>query len=63
MRCPDVPVRALMRAALWDKKVRGGRVRWVLISRLGEARVVENVPDDVVRSALLEIGAYGDAGE
>lgn len=63
MRCPDVPARALMRAALWDKKVRGGRVRWVLISRLGEARVVENVPDDVVRSALLEIGASGDAGE
>ncbi|HEX6817342.1 MAG TPA: 3-dehydroquinate synthase [Ktedonobacterales bacterium] len=47
----------LMRAALWDKKVSGGRVRWVLPNALGHASLHDDVPDDVVRAALLESGA------
>lgn len=61
VRCPGVPAEALMRAALWDKKVRGGRVRWVLPTGLGQAIGVGDVPDDVVRDALLEIGASDEA--
>jgi 3-dehydroquinate synthase len=57
IRCPGVPADALLRAALWDKKVRGGRVRWVLLGGLGTAQVVADVPDEVVRAALLEVGA------
>lgn len=56
-RCPGVAAAALMRAALWDKKVRGGRVRWVLPTALGAASGVRDVPDEVVRAALREIGA------
>ena len=57
LRCPDVSATALIRAALWDKKTRGGRVRWVLLAGIGEARVVADVPDETVRAALLEVGA------
>ena len=47
----------LMRAALWDKKVSGGRVRWVLPTALGASSLYDDVPDDVVRDALIETGA------
>ncbi|WIG60265.1 MAG: 3-dehydroquinate synthase [Ktedonobacterales bacterium] len=50
----------LMRAALWDKKVRGGRVRWVLPTALGSAAIYDQVPDSDVRAALLEAGAVDD---
>lgn len=63
-RCPGVAVDALMHAALWDKKTRGGRVRWVLLSGIGAAQVAPDVPGAVVRAALLEVGASDvpDAG-
>lgn len=48
---------ALLRAALWDKKVRGGKVRWVLPTGLGSATLVSDVAEDDVRAALLESGA------
>lgn len=48
---------ALMAAALWDKKVRGGAVRWVLPTALGRSAVVSDAPLDVVREALLAAGA------
>jgi hypothetical protein len=50
-----------MQAALWDKKVRGGRVRWVLPTSLGASTLVTDVPDADVRAALLAIGAVEDA--
>lgn len=50
-------VAALMRAALWDKKSSGGRVRWVLPVALGASALVDDVPDGVVREALLATGA------
>ena len=63
----DLPTRldglaagALMQAALWDKKVAGGRVRWVLLDVLGSTRLVRDVPDEDVRAALLEAGAVDD---
>lgn len=48
---------ALVGAALWDKKVRGGAVRWVLPTALGRTAVVSNVPIEVVREALVASGA------
>ena len=53
----DLSADELMRAALWDKKVSGGRVRWVLPDALGHASLDDNAPDDVVRAALLDSGA------
>jgi 3-dehydroquinate synthetase len=56
-RLPPIPATRLMRAALWDKKVRGGRVRWIVATDLGSATAVEDVPDEVVRAVLVELGA------
>lgn len=52
-----VSARALMGAALWDKKVRGGAVRWILPTTLGRSIVVSDVPLEAVREALLAVGA------
>ena len=52
---------ALLRAALWDKKTRGGRVRWALLTALGECALFASAPDDAVRETLLELGASPDA--
>jgi 3-dehydroquinate synthetase len=48
---------ALLGAALWDKKVRGGAVRWILPTTLGRTAIVSDVPLEVVREALLSAGA------
>lgn len=52
--------RALLQAALWDKKVQAGHVRWVLATGLGVASLYGNVPDADVRAVLLEMGAVDD---
>lgn len=54
-----VSANALMGAALWDKKVRGGAVRWILPTTLGRTAIVSDVPLEVVREALLAAGAEG----
>ena len=59
-RADGLPVSALLRACLWDKKVRGGAVRWVLPTALGSARLVSDVADGDVRAALLAVGAVAD---
>jgi 3-dehydroquinate synthase len=63
-----LPVRAdglrateLLRAALWDKKARDGRLRWVLPTSIGAAALVPDVPEEDSRAALLEIGATDEA--
>lgn len=48
---PGVSVDAVLDATLHDKKVSGGRVRWVLLERIGQATVVPDVPPDLVRRA------------
>ncbi len=40
-----------------DKKVEGGRLRFVLLRRLGEAFVTADVPADVLRATLVEATA------
>ncbi|HKT39911.1 MAG TPA: 3-dehydroquinate synthase, partial [Ktedonobacterales bacterium] len=52
-----VSASALLGAALWDKKVRDGAVRWVLPTTLGRTAIVRNVPLDEVRAVLLASGA------
>jgi shikimate kinase / 3-dehydroquinate synthase len=56
-RIEGVAASDLLRAVLWDKKVRGGQVRWVLPAALGTAALVADVPEQAVRAALHEIGA------
>ena len=48
---------ALLRATLWDKKARGGRVRWALLTALGESALYNEAPEEAIRATLLELGA------
>jgi 3-dehydroquinate synthase len=63
IRADGLAISALLHAALWDKKVRGGAVCWVLPTALGEARLVSDVSEDDVGAALREIGAADGAPE
>jgi shikimate kinase / 3-dehydroquinate synthase len=51
---------ALLRAAMWDKKVRRGQVRWVLPTAIGTSALYDEVPEDDVRAALVVTGAVDD---
>lgn len=49
---PGVSVEDVLEKMLSDKKVRGGRVRWVLLEGLGHAAVHDEIPDAIVRRAV-----------
>ncbi len=63
VRADGLSTSSLLRAALWDKKVRGGRARWVLLQSLGSSAVYDNVPEDDVRAALVATGTMDDQPE
>jgi shikimate kinase / 3-dehydroquinate synthase len=63
IRAERLSISALLSAALWDKKVRGGQVRWVLPTALGAATLTADVPEQDVRAVLREIGAVDDEPE
>jgi shikimate kinase/3-dehydroquinate synthase len=54
--CPPCDVDALCAAMAHDKKKRGRMLRWVLPREIGVVDIVEDVPLEVVRSALSELG-------
>jgi len=41
-----------LRALVHDKKFKAGKNRFVLLKRIGETRIVENIPADVIREIL-----------
>jgi 3-dehydroquinate synthase len=45
-----------------DKKVEGGRIKWVLPVRTGEVVVTPDVPPEAIRRALAEIGGNSPCG-
>src|SRR5206468_11886532 len=47
----------LLELTLRDKKVRAGRVRWVLPAAIGAAAVRDGVPEDLVRAVIAAAGA------
>jgi 3-dehydroquinate synthase len=53
-RADDLEEPAVLRAIASDKKSVGGHVRWVLLERIGRARIVsgQEIPPRVVRAAL-----------
>lgn len=55
VRLPPMDVEPLLAAMRRDKKTRGGRLRFVLPTRLGEARTVEDVDEGEVVWAMQEI--------
>lgn len=52
---PGVSVETVLDATLMDKKVSGGRVRWVLLDRIGNAVISSDVPPELVREAAETI--------
>jgi 3-dehydroquinate synthase len=52
-----IPADGIINALGVDKKVKGGKVRFVLPEKIGRVVVRDNVPAKVVREALKEIGA------
>jgi shikimate kinase/3-dehydroquinate synthase len=59
-RCPPLDPDQVWRAMAHDKKRRGGRLRWVLPIAVGDVRIVDDVPPDVVNAVLLSMGARGE---
>lgn len=49
---PGTDPAELLRLTLHDKKVRAGRVRWVLPTRIGQAVTRDDVPEPLVRAVL-----------
>jgi 3-dehydroquinate synthase len=47
---------AIMRAAAADKKTEGSRLRWVLLTGLGQTTVRDDVPLDLVREVVETLG-------
>lgn len=54
---PDMSIDALIDRTRVDKKVRQGRVRYVLPKQLGVVEVVRDVDEDLVADVLQELGA------
>jgi shikimate kinase/3-dehydroquinate synthase len=56
-RCPPFGPAQIWSALAHDKKRRGGRLRWVLPSAVGEVQIADDVPPDVVDAVLQSMGA------
>jgi 3-dehydroquinate synthase len=52
LRHPGLDVDAVLAATLHDKKVAGGRIRWVLLEAEGRPVLRDDVPANVVREAV-----------
>lgn len=57
IRLPPVGWRELRAAMGFDKKIADGRLRFVLLRRLGEAFLTEVTDEEALRAVLLELGA------
>jgi 3-dehydroquinate synthase len=55
VRLPDIDHAALLAAIARDKKARDGRVPFVLAPRIGEFRLVFDVPRDTLQAVLAEL--------
>jgi 3-dehydroquinate synthase len=53
---PDLDIDRVIDTVHLDKKIKeGGKPRFVLLKDIGKAIVVENVTDDQIRQAILEV--------
>jgi 3-dehydroquinate synthase len=53
----DMKAGSLIARTRVDKKAAGGRVRYILPTRLGDVVLVNDVADELVRAVLIELGA------
>ncbi len=57
--CPGVDSEAILVAMQNDKKVQGGRTRWILPTRIGQAQMYSDVPLETVREAIAGVSQPG----
>ncbi|MCL6498791.1 MAG: 3-dehydroquinate synthase, partial [Firmicutes bacterium] len=57
IRLPTISAEELVAFMRLDKKNRGGRLRFALVERLGQARTGVEIPEEAVASVLREMGA------
>jgi shikimate kinase/3-dehydroquinate synthase len=57
---PPYSVESILRAMSRDKKRQGHGLRWILPRDIGDVDIVEDVPLDVVRTTLCNLGARSD---
>src|SRR5581483_4421624 len=55
IRCSGVDIEAILAAMQRDKKVRAGRMRWVLPTRIGHAGVYSDIDTAIVREAVMAV--------
>ncbi len=53
--CDDVDSAKVLRAIQLDKKVRGKKVRWVLLEDIGKTVIRDDVPDDLVLDVVKSL--------
>ncbi len=54
-RAPGLDVDAVLAATASDKKVRAGRIKWVLLEEIGRATTRNDVPEEIVREAVATV--------
>jgi len=57
--CAGVDGEAILRAMQHDKKVRAGRTRWILPTRIGQAQMYGDIPLESVRAAIAAVCSPG----
>ena len=53
--CHGVDGEAILTAMQHDKKVRAGRTRWILPTRIGQAQIYSDIPLEVLREAVAAV--------
>ncbi len=52
---PGLDIEKVFAAMFSDKKVRGGKLRFILPSRIGHAEIVDGVPEEAIREAIATL--------
>jgi 3-dehydroquinate synthase len=55
VRCPGIDTTSVLEKMQRDKKVRAGRMRWVLPTCIGHAEVYDDIPLEVVQNAIATV--------
>jgi 3-dehydroquinate synthase len=61
VHCPPYGAGEVWEAMSHDKKRRGRALRWILPHAIGRVEIAEDVPQDVVRTVLYDLGARRSA--
>lgn len=58
--CPPFATDDILEAMQHDKKRQGRGLRWILPTSIGNVEIIEDIPVDIVKTALRSLGARSD---